>query len=203
MSSIKSFKEICTMTRIPEADLRKIIQRALKIGTVKEVSPDMFEMTEAGMYVTKNIMTRGPGKESGMWVCTKCSTINNILNGNKCMKCDYSIQDNLASEALKKEKKQLKYPKVTQRETMIFLLGQMTGLAMNFSPPKNMSMIQKLGFSKDVSKMFASLSMELKDYFSSVPNDEFAEIMTQLDAVKTLPIMSDIIKKLNKSFIGY
>ena len=188
------------MTRIPEADMRKIIQRALKIGTVKEVSPGMFEMTVSGMYVTKNILSRGFGQESGMWTCTKCNTINNILNGNKCMKCDYSIQDNLASEALKKERKELKYPKVTERETMIFLLGQMTGLAMNFQPPKDVSMIQELEFRRDVTKMFASLSMELKDYFSSVPNDEFAEIMTQLDAVKTLPIMSDILKKLKKTF---
>jgi len=86
---------------------------------------------------------------------------------------------------------------------MIFLLGQMTGLAMNFKPPKDMSMIQELEFRQAVSKMFASLSMELKDHFSSVPNDEFAEIMTQLDAVKTLPIMSDIIKKLQKTFGGY
>jgi len=200
MPSIKSFKEICTITKIPEADMRKILQKALKIGAVKEVSPDMFEMTESGMYVIKNIMTRGPGTESGMWTCTKCKTINNILNGNKCMKCDYSIQDNLASEALKKERKELKYPKVTERETMIFLLGQMTGLAMNFKPPKGMSMIQELEFRRDVSNMFASLSMELKDYFSSVPNDEFAEVMTQLDAVKTLPIMSNIIMKLQKTF---
>jgi len=200
MPPTKSFKEICTMTKIPEADLRKIIQKALKTGTVKEVSPDMFEMTEAGMYVTKNIMFGDSGKEAGMWMCTKCNTINNILNGNKCMKCDYSIQDNLASEALKKERKELKYPKVAERETMIFLLGQMTGLAMNFSPPKDMPMMQRLEFSKDVSTMFASLSMELKDYFSSVSNDEFAEIMTQLDAVKTLPIMSDILKKLKKTF---
>jgi len=191
------------MTKIPEPDMRKILQKALKTGTVKEVSPDMFEMTETGMYVTKNILSRGMGQESGMWTCTKCNTINNILNGNKCIKCDYSIQDNLASEALKKERKELKYPKVTERETMIFLLGQMTGLAMNFSPPKDMSMMQRLEFSKDVSKMFASLSMELKDHFSSVSNDEFAEIMTQLDAVKTLPIMSDIIKKLQKTFGGY
>jgi len=191
------------MTKIPEANMREILQKALKTGTVKEVSPGMFEMTETGMYVTKNILSGGFGKESGMWICTKCNTINNILNGNKCMKCDYSIQDNLASEALKKERKKLKYPKVTERETMIFLLGQMTGLAMNFKPPKDMSMIQELEFRRDVTKMFASLSMELKDYFSSVPNDEFAEIMTQLDAVKTLPIMSDILKKLKKTFGSY
>jgi len=183
--------------------MQKILQKALKTGTVKEVSPGMFEMTVSGMYVTRNILSKGFGTAAGMWVCTKCKTINNILNGNKCMKCDYSLQDNLASEALKKERKELKYPKVTERETMIFLLGQMTGLAMNFQPPKDMSMIEGLEFRRDVTKMFASLSMELKDYFSSVPNDEFAEIMTQLDAVKTLPIMSDILKKLKKTFGGY
>jgi len=116
------------------------------------------------------------------------------------MKCDYSIQDNLASEALKKERKELKYPKVTERETMIFLLGQMTGLAINFPHPKNMSMAQRLDFSITITEVFASLSVELKDYFTSVASDEFAEIMTQLDAVKTLPIMKDIVKKLGKDF---
>jgi len=200
MPPTKSFKDLCAMTRIPEPDMRKIIQKALKTGTLKEVSPDLFEMTEAGMYVTKNIMSGGYGKESGMWGCTKCNTINNILNGNKCIKCDYSFQDNLASEALKKEKRELRYPEVTERETMIFLLGQMTGLAMNFSPPKDMSMMQHMEFKINVTEMFASLSIELKNSFSTVTNDEFTEIMTQLDAVKTLPIMKDIIKKLRKSF---
>jgi len=188
------------MTRIPEIAMREIIQKAVKTGTLKEVSPDVFEMTKAGMFVTKNIMSGGYGKESGMWTCTKCKTINNILNGDKCIKCDYSFQDNLASEELKKERKELKYPKVTQRETMIFLLGQMTGLAMNVTPPKDISMIQELEFRRSVTGMFASLSIELKDHFSTIANDEFAEIMTQLDAVKTLPIMRDIIKKLKKSF---
>jgi len=188
------------MTKIPEIAMRKILDKAVKTGTVKEVSPDMFEMTETGMFVTKNIMSRGMGKESGIWTCTKCNTVNNILNGNKCLKCDYSIQDNLASEALKKERKELKYPKVTERETMIFLLGQMTGLAMNFPHPKNMSMIQKLEFSRSITEVFATLSIELKDHFSSVVDDEFAEIMTQLDRVKTMPIMNDIVKKLGKDF---
>jgi len=200
MPPTKSFKDLCAMTRIPETAMRKIIQRALKIGTMKEVSPDVFEMTETGMYITKNVLTGGSGKEAGMWTCIKCNTINNILNGNKCIKCDYSIQDNLASEALKKERKKLEYPKVTQRETMIFLLGQMTGLAMNVAPPKNMSMIQELEFRKSVTGMFASLTIELKNTFSTIADDEFAEIMVQLDAVKTLPIMNDIIKKLKKRF---
>jgi len=200
MPTTRSFKDLCAMTKISEATMREILQKALKIGTIKEVSPDMFEMTVSGMYVTKNILSEGFGKESGMWTCTKCNTINNVLNGSKCMKCNYSIQDNLASEALKKERKKLRYPKVTERETMIFLLGQMTGLAMNFSQPKDMSMIQELEFRKSVTDMFASLTIELKNSFSTIASDEFAEIMTQLDAVKTLPIMNDIIKKLIKAF---
>jgi len=203
MPPTKSFKEICAITKIPETDLRKIIQNAIKTGTMKEISPDVFEMTESGMYVTKNIMTRGMGKESGMWTCTKCNTINNILNGSKCMKCDYSIKDNLASEALKKERKELKYPKVTERETMIFLLGQMTGLALNFPHPKDMSMIQELEFRKSVTEVFALLSIELKNSFSTIVNDEFAEIMVQLDAVKTMPIMNDMMEKLGKDFNKY
>ena len=84
----KSLKELCTMTGIPETDMRRILKRGVSIGTLKEVSPDKFEMTESGMFVTRKILDKGNQREAGNWKCTKCQTIKNMLNGNKSLKCE-------------------------------------------------------------------------------------------------------------------
>lgn len=201
---MKSFKELCVMTKIPEVELRKILEKAMKTGTIKEVLPDMFEITESGEFIIKKIITNGMSRDAGTWKCTKCDVINNILNGNNCLKCNYSFKDNLASEELKKRKRKLLYPQVTDRETLIFLLGQSTGLAMNFSHlPKKSIMGDEMSFDKTITDVFLPLTVELAHQFPTVSQDEISEIMIQLDATKTLPIINNAIKKLKEIFEKY
>ncbi len=188
------------MTGIPETDMRRILKRGVSIGTLKEVSPDKFEMTESGMFVTRKILDKGNQREAGNWKCTKCQTINNMLNGNKCLKCDYSFEDNIASEIFKKEKETLKYPKITEKETLIFLLGQLTGFGMMLSYPRNISMIHKINLNDDITEMLSLVTNQVRKQFTTISNEEFNEIMIQLNAVRTIPMMSEALEKLRKDF---
>ena len=190
------------MTGIPETDMRRILKKGIARGTLKEVSPDVFEMTESGMFVTRKIIDRGYQRgyqrEAGNWKCTKCQTINNMLNGSKCLKCDYSFEDNLASEIFKREKENFKYPKVTEKETLIFLLGQLTGFGMVLSYPRNIPMMHKINLNEDISEILSLVTKQIKKQFTTISDEEFDEIMIQLNAVRTIPMMSEALEKLRK-----
>ena len=199
-TSTKSFDELREMIKLPELDLRRILKRGIKMGTLKEVSPDVFEMTDAGIFIT-NKMTEGQQRDDySIWECTKCKTVNNLLNGSKCIKCNYSFDDHLASKALEEEKKELKYPKVTERETLIFLFGEMAGVALSLPHPKNMSMAQSVNFDNFLTKSLALLAVEIKKQFTTLTNEECNEIMVQLNALRTTPIMNEAINKLKEKF---
>lgn len=203
MPTLKSFKELCAMTKIPETNMRRIVEHAVKTGAMKEVLPDVFEMTEAGKFVVDNIMTKGMSRDAGSWKCTKCGVINNILNGSQCLKCNYSFKDNLASEELQKKNRKLQYPEVTDRETLIFLLGQSTGLAMNSTYLSKNSRGGEMSFDKIITEVFLPLTVELAHQFPTVSQDEISEIMLQLDAAKTQPIIDKAIKKLREIIERY
>lgn len=200
---MKSFKELCAMTKIPETEMRRIVEHAVKTGAMKEVLPDVFEMTESGKFVVDNIITKGISRDAASWRCTKCGVINSILNGSKCLKCNYSFKDNQASEELQKKNRKLQYPKVTDRETLIFLLGQSTGLAMNFTHSPKKSMIDETAFDKTITEVFLPLTIELTRQFPTVSDGEVSEIMIQLDAANTQPIIDKAIKKLREIIERY
>jgi len=202
MPVAKSFDELYEMIGIPKTDLRRILKRGVEIGTLKEVSPDIFEMTDAGMFITNKI-SKGYQRDEGVWTCTKCNTINNLLNGSKCLKCNYSFEENLASDMFEREKKKLEYPKITERETLIFLFGQMAGVAMSMPHPKNISRIQNVELDNYMAKALVLLSVEIKKQFTTISDDECAEVMVQLNTFRTTPIMNEAIKKLKKDFDKY
>lgn len=188
------------MTGIPETSMRRILKKGIAIGTLKEVSPDRFEMTESGMFVTRKIIDGGYQREAGSWKCTKCQIINNMLNGSKCLKCEYSFEDNLASEIFKREKETFKYPKITEKETLIFLLGQLAGFGMMLGHSRNISMMQKMNLNEDISEILSLITKQMRKQFTTISDEEFDEIMIQLNAVRTIPMMSEALEKLRKDF---
>ena len=115
-----------------------------------------------------------------------------------CIKCDYSFQENLYSQIFEKEKKELKYPKVTDRETLLFLLGQITGMTLAMPFPQNVSFAQKFEKNNMLAKVMTSVMCEMKEKFPNISDDEFNECLIQLNAIRTGPILDDAIKEIMK-----
>ena len=188
------------MTGLPRERVIQIIEKAIQMGALKKVGEDKYEMTGNGAAFSQSLFTKDPHDlASGNWVCVKCETINNALNGMNCIKCNYSYIDNITSEMLQREKKELKFPKVTDRETLIFLLGQITGLSLSMQIPKNISFAQRFEHTNTIAKILTELMSKLREQFPQVPAEEFEECLIQLNALRTVPYLEEALSKLRSA----
>jgi len=188
------------MTGFPRERVMQIIEKAIQMGAVKKVGEDKYEMTGSGTAFSQSLFTKDPRDfASGNWTCFKCETINNALNGMNCIKCNYSYIDNISSEMLQREKKELKFPKVTDREMLIFLLGQVTGLTLSMQMPKNISFAQRFDHTTTISMIMTELMSKLKEQFPQVTAEEFDECLIQLNAMRTVPYLEEALSKLRSA----
>ena len=177
---------------------KNVLEIGVKIGALKKINDNEYEMTGDGFTFASTLSKGSSDITDGNWICTKCKTVNNALNGMNCIKCDYSFQENLYSQIFEKEKKELKYPKVTDRETLLFLLGQITGMTLAMPFPQNVSFAQKFEKNNMLAKVMTSVMCEMKEKFPNISDDEFNECLIQLNAIRTVPILDDAIKEIMK-----
>ena len=197
MSLRKNVDDLCKLTGLDRKQIQKILERGVEIGALKKISDDDYEMTTVGFEIGSKInFNNYQTSEPGVWICTKCKTINNALNGPNCLKCNYSYIDSIASDILNREQKEYEYPKVTDREILIFLVGHLTGMATAFPPPKGISFKQKMDHQFSVSTVLTELTSKVVGEFPHVSDDEFNEILMQLNAIRTMPFLEEAIKKM-------
>jgi len=197
MSLRRNVDELCKLTGLDREQIRRVLEKGVEIGALKKISDDDYEMTDMGFNIGSKInFDNFQTTEPGVWHCTKCKTINNALNGSTCLKCNYSYIDSVASDILNREQKEYEYPKVTDREMLIFLVGHLTGMATAFPPPKGISFKQKMEHQFSVSTTLTHLTSKIVDEFPHVSDDEFNEILMQLNAIRTMPFLEEAIKKM-------
>ena len=195
----KTLDEICKMMGIPKSRAKQVLEMGIKMGALKKVGEEEYEMTGSGQSFASTLFSKDLYKlESGNWTCTKCQTINNALNGMNCIKCNYSFQENICSQMFEAEKKDLKYPKVTDKETLLYLLGQLTGMSMALPIPRNISFAERFEMNNKVSRIMSEVMHELKEKYPSVSGDEFSECLIQLNAIRIAPILEDAFMKIMK-----
>ena len=199
MSIRRNVDELCKLTGLDRKHIQHILEKGVEIGALKKISDEDYEMTDMGMNIGSKINFKNfQNTDPGVWKCTKCKTINNALNGPNCLKCNYSYVDSLASDILRRESKEYKFPKINDREILIFLIGHLTGMAIGFPPPKSISFKQKMEHQNTVAVVLAELTSKVVDQFPHISNDEFDEILLQLNAMRTMPFLEDAMKKMRK-----
>lgn len=199
MSRKRNVDDMSKMTGLDRNQVRHILEKGVEIGALKKISDDDYEMTDMGMDIgSKIIMDKYKTTVPGEWICTKCKTINNAQNGPNCLRCNYSFVDSLASDILRRESKEYKFPKVTDREMLIFLMGHLTGMATGFPPPNGISFKQKMEHHNCVAIVLAKLTSKVTEQFTHISKDEFDEIIIQLNAMRTMPFLDDAIKKMRE-----
>jgi len=197
MNRIRNIDDLCNLTGLDRKQIQRLLDKGVEMGALKKISDVDYEMTDMGMDISskinfKNFQTTDPG----VWTCSKCKTVNNALNGPNCLKCNYSYIDSMASDTLKREPKEYKYPKVTDREMLIFLVGHITGMATLFPSPKGISFKQKMEHQNSLSIVLTKLTTKVVDEFTHISDEEFNEVLIQLNALRTLPFLDDAIKKM-------
>lgn len=199
MNIRKSVKELAELTGLGEKQVKRVLEIGVEIGSIKKISEDIYEMTDMGSLISKKVNLGNMfSVDPGSWKCSKCKIINNALNGKKCIKCGYDFMDSMASEILHREQKPKKFPLVTDREMLIFLTGHVTGMGLTLPRPKGVSFRQKMDYQFHVSGVMAEITIKLLDEFPHIKQEEFDEILIQLNALKTMPIFEDAIKKLSR-----
>ena len=198
MNNTKNVDELCKITGFDREHVKRILDMGVEIGAFKKISDNDYEMTDMGLKVASKI-TKGNYKsvDPGTWTCSKCKTVNNALNGENCIKCNYSYVDSLSSDVLKREPKEYKFPKITDREMLIFLMGHLTGVCIGaLAPKENISFKEKLKYNSHASKILAQITSKVLDQFPHITNDEFHEIIQQLNALRMMPFLDEAIKKM-------
>jgi len=196
----RNVDDLCKLTGLDRKEIQRVLEKGVEIGALKKISDDDYEMTDIGMNIGSkinfnNYKTTNPG----VWNCTKCKTVNNALNGPKCLKCDYSYADSVASDVLRREPKEFKYPKVNDRETLIFLVGYLMGMASAFLPPRGVTFSQKMEHQNAVTMTLSHITSNLVDEFPHITDEEFKEVLMQLNALRTMPLLDDAMKKMRNS----
>jgi len=196
----KNIEDICKMMDCDKITAKGVLDKGVSIGALKKVSDTEYEITEIGVDITHKINSGYMGVDASTWKCSKCGVVNNILNGPKCFKCKYSYEDSMASDILKKEASMnYKFPKVTDREMMIFLVGNITGSCMSAPTLKNKSFAHIAQHRNAIATIMAKLTIKITDQFPHVSNDEFNEVLLQLNAVRTGPFIEEAVKKMRES----
>lgn len=183
----------CTIERA-----QQVLEMGVKIGALKKINENEYEMTSDGFAFASTLFSGSSSRDAGNWMCIKCKTVNNAMNGINCIKCGYSFEENLHSQLFQKEKQELKYPKVTERETLLYLLGQLTGIIMSFDRPKSVSFSQRFELNTMIAQVMTEVFSNVKEKFPSISDDEFNECMIQLNAVRTGPILDEALAKIMK-----
>lgn len=197
MNHRKSIDDLCKLTGLDKKHVQHIVDMGVQIGSMKKVSDTEYEMTKIGLDITHKInFDNYDDADPVTWKCSKCNIVNNALNGPNCIKCNYSYVDSLASELLKREPKKYKFPQVHDREILIFLVGHITGMSTSLPAPKGISFKQKMGYTYQLGKVLAELTTNVAQQFPHVSQDEFDEVLLQLSALKTMPILDEAIKKM-------
>ena len=200
MSIIRNVDYFCKLTGLDRKHIQKVLEKGVEIGALKKISDETYEMTDMGMDIGSKININNiHSTDPGVWKCTKCKTVNNALNGPKCLKCNYSYVDSVASDILRREKKEYKYPKVNDREILIFLVGYLMGMASGFLPPKGISFRQKMEHQNSVTTTLAHITTNVVDEFPHISDEEFNEVLMQLNALRTMPLLDDAMKKMRNS----
>lgn len=194
----KTVEDVSNMLGCTHERAKNVLETGVKMGALKKINDNEYEMTGNGFAFASTLSKKSSDTPNNNWICIKCKTVNNALNGMNCIKCDYSFQENLYSQILEKEKKELKYPKVTERETLLFLLGQITGMSLAFPLPQNVSFAQKFERNNMLAKVMTSVMCEMKEKFPNISDDEFNECLIQLNAIRTGPILDDALKEIIK-----
>jgi len=196
--SVKTVKEVCDMLGCTYERAKSVLEMGVTMGALKKINDNEYELTGDGFSFTSTLSKESLNINNGNWTCIKCKTVNNALNGMNCIKCNYSFQENLHSQIFEKEKKELRYPKVTERETLLFLLGQVTGMSLVFPIPKNISFAQKFEQNNMLARVMTNIMCKLKEKFPNISEDEFNECLIQLNAVRTGPILDEALKDIMK-----
>ena len=195
----KSLQELCEMTGFSEDRMKNNLESAMKSGFVKKLENGKYAMSLSGMYVGSNASPfRKPDFDASSWKCTKCDTINNLLNGNKCMKCGYSFEENMGSKIFELEKMNFKYPKVSDREVIIFIIGHLTGMGMSFPKAPGMSRDGTLQMEGILASVLSDMVSTLCKKFPEVPRDEVTECMIQLNGMRTIPIIMELLASIKR-----
>lgn len=197
--STQTVNGIIEMTGLSREAVLKVIEKGIEMGALEKVGPDEFKMTDDGHAFASHLMkSNSSAMNEGNWTCTKCKRINNALNGMNCTKCNYSYTDNLAAQAFEKEKRESKFPNVTEREMLLFLLGQLTGISMTIPTPKG-SFAETLHFQSHIAMIMSELMSEIKSKFPHVSDEEFEKCLHQLHAIRTTPFIKEALKKFRGS----
>jgi len=197
MSIRRNVDDLCKLTGLDRKQIQRVLEKGVEIGALKKISDNDYEMTDMGMDIGSKInINNFKTIEPGVWNCAKCKIINNALNGPNCIKCNYSYVDSIASDILNREPKEYKFPKVSDRELLIFLVGHLTGMATAFPPPKGISFKQKMEHQTLVSILLTQLTTKIVDEFPHVSDEEFNEVLMQLNAIRTMPFLEDAMKKM-------
>ena len=184
---------------ISKSRAKQVLEIGIQMGALKKVGEEKYEMTGNGHAFASSLFSKDLYKlESGNWTCIKCQTVNNALNGMNCITCNYSFQENICSQMFEREKKDLKYPKVTDRETLLYLIGQITGMTMAFPMPRDVSFAKRFEMTNDVSRIMAKVMHEIKEKYPGITDDEFSECLIQLNAIRIAPILEDAFMKIMK-----
>lgn len=193
----KSIDDLCKITGFDRKQVQRIMDMGVKIGSLKKVSETEYEMTDIGLDITSKInFANFDSVDPGTWKCSKCKIINNALNGQNCIKCNYSYMDSIASDTMKREPKEYKFSQVTDREMLVFLIGHITGMSTCITAPNEISFKQKMTYAHHAGKVFAELTTNVATQFPHISPEEFNEILLQINALKTMPFLQEAFKKM-------
>jgi len=195
MNFIKTVAELCELTGLKKERVLKILEVGIKCGGIKKISETEYEMTDMGKVIGDKLRY-GYAEDPGVWKCSKCKTMNHVQNGPKCLKCDYSFMDSMASNVMNKENRDYKFPEVTDREMLIFLTGNITGMSAALPSPKGMSFSEQMELTNHIARVSSIVMTKVKDQFPIVTDEEFNEIILQLNALKSMPILKDAMKAI-------
>jgi len=173
-----TLKQYMTFSGISdENEARKKVEEFVKTFGIKKIDDDTFEIP---MQHFDTIRSARSYMNTGMeWKCI-CGVVNNVKNGEKCLKCDFTYKDWVFKQQEEYTKNQsIRYQPVTNREVACFLFGKFTSMIQS-QVPANDNLERKIQTANIAGSITFDFIKAMEKQYNELREGEIFDVMNQL-----------------------
>ncbi len=173
--TLKRYMEFSGIT--DESEARERIKSFIEMLGCKQIDKDTFDIPNQFVDTVRSIM---PDINRNMeWKCN-CGTVNNVKNGEKCLKCDLTYKDWLFRQQEDYAKNlSIKYQPITDRETSCFLFGKYISMLQS-RMPKHVDLKSKIKSANIAGSMTHDFTTAMEKQYNKLREGEIFDVIHQL-----------------------
>lgn len=191
--TLKQYMEFARIS--DENEARERIEEFVKTFGIKKIDNDTYEIPMQHLSAIK--MDRSLLMNSGLeWKCD-CGTVNNVKNGEKCLKCDFTYKDWVFKQQEDHAKNQsIRYQPITNREVACFFFGKFVSM-IQYQIPKNDNLEKRVQSANIAGSITFEFLAAMEKQYDKLRDGEIFDVTNQLGSPNNEILYNKIMKTLN------